>query len=907
MAAKGARVHIYGDWDGSGVKKAQKDLSGFQKQAGGFTNAVSKSFLGMGAAIGGAMALGSIVSFAKDYAGAAIEMAQESQKTTDRIEAIGKSMGVFYTQMGGTTKRLTEYAQELQNVTGISDETTKSGQAILLTFSELAKTSGEAGGMFDRATAALLDLSAAGFGDATTNAKSLGKALNDPVKGLTALGRQGITFTEQEKDKVKALVATNQTLEAQNLIMSAVEKQVGGTAKAVANDFDKINAAAADAQELIGFALVDSIKGVTDAFGGSGGLVEVINEAGQYAADLVTGLGQVVVSIADVTAATSDASVGVGDMNISVGELAKQMVMAIPVVGAQAKAFGYLADSGEDYRVSQERINSSISASEALYAGYIATLDGTAAAERDMAMEAEDAADALKELKDAASALKGVISDSQSWDDFRRKMMDLGETLKGNVRNFSNVTDAGRENRDTLRELFADAASQAERWAEKTGASADEFQAKFDGLAKKIVDQFVADGFKRKDVERFLAKQDIWVSQLRQLSSIVTDESKKLGYSASEGIAEGVKNGQSLVATAMSGTVLAAIQAGKNAAKIKSPSQVTRDQVGIPLIDGVIAGMKLKKDELKSTSQSLISDAIGVIEEELQGFDDKIKDAFEKMEADNAAIKSWVASTRDALTSAFDLTGIFESSIDEQGRMTVSTFQAGIEAGLAQFQWYTNVLAAIAQTPGSEQLVAFLQSQGVTNGGAWGQALIDNGLVQYMIDNLKTVTDTSDATAQAMVPGFLASAQASSSALYDQVVKDYGKDGEKRKKLEALMTRLARALDRTSTITIRTVYESVGLDGKRAAGGPVSANKAYLVGERGPEVLVMGGQSGTIIPNADLPTASGVMGGDGAAMGGATYNITVQAGVGDPRQIGQQVVEYIKKFESSNGRVFAAA
>jgi hypothetical protein len=32
-----------------------------------------------------------------------------------------------------------------------------------------------------------------------------------------------------------------------------------------------------------------------------------------------------------------------------------------------------------------------------------------------------------------------------------------------------------------------------------------------------------------------------------------------------------------------------------------------------------------------------------------------------------------------------------------------------------------------------------------------------------------------------------------------------------------------------------------------------------------------------------------------------TYNINVSAGVGDPRQIGQQVVEYIKRFEASNG------
>jgi tape measure domain-containing protein len=40
-----------------------------------------------------------------------------------------------------------------------------------------------------------------------------------------------------------------------------------------------------------------------------------------------------------------------------------------------------------------------------------------------------------------------------------------------------------------------------------------------------------------------------------------------------------------------------------------------------------------------------------------------------------------------------------------------------------------------------------------------------------------------------------------------------------------------------------------GIFGKRASGGPVSAGGAYLVGERGPEILQMGSKGGNIIPN----------------------------------------------------------
>jgi len=72
-----------------------------------------------------------------------------------------------------------------------------------------------------------------------------------------------------------------------------------------------------------------------------------------------------------------------------------------------------------------------------------------------------------------------------------------------------------------------------------------------------------------------------------------------------------------------------------------------------------------------------------------------------------------------------------------------------------------------------------------------------------------------------------------------------------------------------------------------AEGGIVTSPMVGLVGEAGPEA---------IIPLDRL-----------GKMGGATYNINVSAGVGDPAAIGQQIVTYIKKFERSGGPVFASA
>ena len=86
------------------------------------------------------------------------------------------------------------------------------------------------------------------------------------------------------------------------------------------------------------------------------------------------------------------------------------------------------------------------------------------------------------------------------------------------------------------------------------------------------------------------------------------------------------------------------------------------------------------------------------------------------------------------------------------------------------------------------------------------------------------------------------------------------------------------------------IYAELRALSRRAAGGPVMSGTPYLVGEVGPEVFVPH-SSGTIIPNGGL--------------GGSTYNITVQAGVGDPRAIGQQVVEYITRWENANGQRYA--
>ena len=103
-------------------------------------------------------------------------------------------------------------------------------------------------------------MASAGFGSVTDNAKQLGKALNDPIAGLTALRRSGIQFTEAQQDQIRTLVESGQTLEAQNLILKEIENQVGGTAEATANSTDKMKVAFSQASESIGMALLPAVE-----------------------------------------------------------------------------------------------------------------------------------------------------------------------------------------------------------------------------------------------------------------------------------------------------------------------------------------------------------------------------------------------------------------------------------------------------------------------------------------------------------------------------------------------------------------------------------------------------------------------------------------------------------------------
>jgi hypothetical protein len=246
-------IPIISEFSDKGIKKAQQEFKQLETVGQKAQFAIRK------AAIPAALAVGALAAAGKK----ALSAGEEVNSANNRILQINTSMGLFGKETEDVTKRIVKLAEAQGTELGISNLTIKATQAKLLTFKNLAKSANTVGGAFDRANKAALDMAAAGFGSAEGNAVQLGKALENPIKGIAALAKSGVTFTEQEKEKIKTLVESNKMLEAQDMVLKAIEAQVGGTAKATADDTKRMQEGFAQFQQSLGLGLLPVLEEVT--------------------------------------------------------------------------------------------------------------------------------------------------------------------------------------------------------------------------------------------------------------------------------------------------------------------------------------------------------------------------------------------------------------------------------------------------------------------------------------------------------------------------------------------------------------------------------------------------------------------------------------------------------------------
>lgn len=214
--------------------------------------------------------------------------ARESERVTKLTEAIIKSTGGAAKI---SAKQVAELSTSISNKTGVDDEAIQTGSNLLLTFKNVRNEVGKGNKIFNEATAAAVDLSAAGFGSIESASKMLGKALNDPIAGITALSRAGVTFSEQQKEQIKTLVESGDILKAQNLIMHEVKSQVGGAAAATGTAMDKLKVRLGNISEEIGSRLLPHVDRAAAWLGDR--LPGAFDKASAFAGPLLTKLGEI--------------------------------------------------------------------------------------------------------------------------------------------------------------------------------------------------------------------------------------------------------------------------------------------------------------------------------------------------------------------------------------------------------------------------------------------------------------------------------------------------------------------------------------------------------------------------------------------------------------------------------------
>jgi hypothetical protein len=153
----------------------------------------------------------------------------ETTKVAAQTNAVLKSTGSVANVTAGEVEAL---GDEILRYSGIDDEAIKSGENLLLTFTNIRNEVGKGNDIFNQTTKAVADMSVALGKDFPASAKLLGKALNDPVRGMAQLRRVGVSLTEAQEKQVKAFVASGKTMAAQKVILGELEERFGGSAKA---------------------------------------------------------------------------------------------------------------------------------------------------------------------------------------------------------------------------------------------------------------------------------------------------------------------------------------------------------------------------------------------------------------------------------------------------------------------------------------------------------------------------------------------------------------------------------------------------------------------------------------------------------------------------------------------------
>jgi phage-related minor tail protein len=431
-------------------RELDKKMSAMEKRAYAFGKVIGGTLK-----VGFGLAAAATGLFIKNTIEAEKVQAQLAARIKDTAGAAGRSL-----------QQLNDQADKLQGLTVFDDEAIGGVQAMLLTFKQIQ------GVNFDDATAAVLDLSTAMGTDLNSASVQLGKALNDPIKGITALAKAGIQFSEDQKKVIKALVETGDIAGAQRVILKELEGQMGSAAEAarntlggalqgLKNSFDNLLEGDSDSEGVRGATdAINDLSGAMNDPDVKEGVQNIVGGIASIVAQCVEGIGALerfasnVNTVFDISEkVSSGAPVSAftdRELEVRLANLSTQKSKANKA-GDTAEVKRLQALITEAIRENTARINKKI------FDGVTSTFDTTYGADPAKSTKPtgggggrSKADDSKRQAEEAARALREA---GQAQDDWHQKILDMQADLAGPA------AVAVREFDKTLGELSAEYAA----------------------------------------------------------------------------------------------------------------------------------------------------------------------------------------------------------------------------------------------------------------------------------------------------------------------------------------------------------------------------------------------------------------------------------------------------------------
>lgn len=712
-----------------------------------------------------------------------------------------------------------------------------------------------------------MDISAAGYTDLESASKALSAA---SMGNFTALQRLKLPLdanTIAAKDFEGAIAQLNQV--------------VGGQAAAAAETYqgklNRLSIAADEAKETIGYALLNALDDVSNSMGGTDGLVANITSAGNAIAGLITGVNNLVRPVLGLFAAFGLVSDAGGTLVDKMVELGAKFGWIIPGVGTLTNLLSTLSLYGQESSKSMRGVSSATVGAAVAAGNAVGPIDDMGNSLDAAAAKAINAALGIGNAADVWAAFKSQIaSGAMSYADveaMRQRMDKLGQSVKDRQAMYDRAVALFNRPLPTRRD-------------EASGSRGD----------KKSPIKQAAEDFVLLDDSAKRALQGV-----NQMATGYDDLTRRLG---ADDIA------------AFARSMLAAGQAtDQTKGEFEAMVGVVRDKLNAALSDAKdrLKAVQQQYDDLNGRVQQGITAGNGLADA-AQAQADATQRLAEAQKAYDAAVKGEKPEEIEATSKAL------AEAKDQQG-----TFLSFLQKGVDSAEAFSGQIQQLVKANASLELVSQIVQMGARTGGRIAAELLAGGAeainqANRMVEAVSVAAATAgEMAARTFYGAGLASATAYVTALETQVQPllqnllnsiaaqiasalrqpvnaNLGSGAPTNPTTAAIAAPFSAALGAYAPTTPGggpnipsgegRIYAELRALSRRAGGGPVSPGVPYLVGEVGPEVVTFGSQ-GYVTPNK--------------ALGGNTYNINVSAGVGDPRIIGQQIVQYIKRFEQSSG------